>query len=120
MAKSESRKPSKRPVKKLAAKKAGAPEPKPAAAKPVAKQKAPPLDERLLAILGRDAARSLSAPEIARLIAPDDWHALLAPIRHAAVKLMLAGELVIYRKGKAVDDPEDFRGVYRLGLPKGD
>jgi hypothetical protein len=25
---------------------------------------------------------------------------------------------VIYRKGKPVEDPNDFRGVYRLGLPK--
>ena len=31
----------------------------------------------------------------------------------------LAGRLVIYRKGKPVD-PNDFKGVYRLGLPRQD
>lgn len=106
MAKSES--PKNKPPK-------AAPKSPPKSAKP----KPLPVDARLLAILGRDPARSLSAPEIARLIAPDgDWHALLAPIRRAAVALALEGRLVITRKGKPVDDPEDFRGVYRLGLPK--
>lgn len=103
MAKSESKPPKKTP--------AAAPKP--------AKPKAQPLDERILAILGRDPAKTLSAPEIAHLIESEgDWHAHLTPIRHTAVKLMLAGRLVIYRKGKPVEDPEDFRGVYRLGLPK--
>jgi hypothetical protein len=41
------------------------------------------------------------------------------PIRRAAVQLALAGRLVIYRKGKPAD-PNDFRGVYRLGLPRQD
>ena len=36
-----------------------------------------------------------------------------------AVSLALAGRLVIYRKGKPAD-PTDFRGVYRLGLPRHD
>ncbi len=33
--------------------------------------------------------------------------------------LAQGGRLVIYRKGKPVD-PNDFRGVYRLGLPRHD
>jgi hypothetical protein len=33
-----------------------------------------------------------------------DWHALLSPIRKAAVALAQAGRLVIYRHGKPVDD----------------
>ena len=41
------------------------------------------------------------------------------PIRRAAVALAVAGRLVIYRKGKPAD-PQDFRGVYRLGLPRQD
>jgi hypothetical protein len=66
------------------------------------------------------APRTLSAPEIAHAIDPDgDWHALLLPIRRAAVALAQAGRLVIYRKGKPAD-PNDFRGVYRLGLPRQD
>jgi len=63
---------------------------------------------------------TLSAPEIAHAIAPGgDWHGLLMPIRDAAVELARAGRLVIYRKGKPAD-PADFRGVYRLGLPRQD
>jgi hypothetical protein len=63
---------------------------------------------------------TLSAPEIAHAIKPDgDWHGLLLPIRRAAVALAQRGRLVIYRKGKPVD-PNNFRGVYRLGLPRQD
>jgi hypothetical protein len=66
------------------------------------------------------APKTLSAPEIAHAINPEgDWHALLLPIRRAAVALAQAGRLVIYRKGKPAD-PNDFRGVYRLGLPRQD
>jgi hypothetical protein len=63
---------------------------------------------------------TLSAPEIAQAINPEgDWHGLLLPIRRAAIALAQRGRLVIYRKGKPVD-PNDFRGVYRLGLPRQD
>lgn len=90
-----------------------------APAKKAAKPPAVPLDEAILAVLARNGAGTLSPPEIAHVLQPEgDWHAQLMPIRHAAVKLALAGRLVIYRKGKPVEDPEDFRGVYRLGLPK--
>ena len=54
-----------------------------------------------------------------RLRPTGDWHGLLMPIRRAAVALAQAGRLVIYRKGKPAD-PGDFRGVYRLGLPRQD
>ncbi|MBM3530395.1 MAG: DUF3253 domain-containing protein [Alphaproteobacteria bacterium] len=58
-----------------------------------------------------DAARAL--------VAGPDWHLLMHPVRRAAVRLALGGKLVIYRKGKPVD-PNDFKGVYRLGLPRHD
>ena len=45
------------------------------------------------------------------------WRGHLQEVRRAAVKLAQAGRLVIYRKGKPVD-PDDFRGVYRLGAPR--
>ena len=77
------------------------------------------LEDSILDVLGR-ASGTLSAPEIAHAIAPEgDWHGLLMPIRRAAVALAVAGRLVIYRKGKPAD-PTDFRGVYRLGLPRQD
>ena len=44
------------------------------------------------------------------------WRSHLSAVRGAAVRLALEGRLVIYRKGK-VADPNDFRGVYRLGAP---
>lgn len=79
----------------------------------------PALEDELLAALGRAHPKTLSAPEVATAIAEDDWHGLLVPIRRTAVALAQAGRLVIYRKGKPVD-PSDFRGVYRLGLPRHD
>jgi hypothetical protein len=76
------------------------------------------LEDSLLEALSGADRDTLSPPEIAHLIVPEgDWHALLTPIRRAAVKLALEERLVIYRKGKPVD-PNDFRGVYRLGLPR--
>ncbi len=79
-----------------------------------------PLDEAILAELIRANGKTMSAPEIAHGIGhADSWHSLLTPIRRAAVALAQAGRLIIYRKGKPVD-PNDFRGVYRLGLPRHD
>ena len=78
------------------------------------------LDDAILGVLARAGAKTLSAPEIAHAIAAgDDWYGLLVPIRRSAVALAQAGRLVIYRKGKPAD-PNDFRGVYRLGLPRHD
>ena len=47
------------------------------------------------------------------------WRTHLQDVRRTAVKLAQAGRIVIYRKGKPVD-PDDFRGVYRLGAPRDD
>ncbi|WP_298359209.1 DUF3253 domain-containing protein [Rhodoblastus sp.] len=47
------------------------------------------------------------------------WRGHLPQVRARAVALARAGRLVIYRKGKPAD-PDDFRGVYRIGLPRGD
>lgn len=68
--------------------------------------------------------KTLSATDVAHAVASQtvgdgNWHDLLHPIRRAAVDLGLAGRIVIYRKGKPVD-PADFKGVYRLGLPRHD
>jgi hypothetical protein len=45
------------------------------------------------------------------------WRNHLQKVRSSAVGLARQGRLVIFRKGKPVD-PDDFRGVYRLGLPR--
>ena len=79
-----------------------------------------PLDDAILSILTQAGDKTLSPPEIAHAIAgDDDWHGLLVPIRRSAIGLAKTGRLIIYRKGKPVD-PDDFRGVYRLGLPRHD
>jgi hypothetical protein len=58
--------------------------------------------------------------EIARTLKgthPDAWGPMMMPIRRVAVSLAHEGRLMIYRKGKPVD-PDDFKGIYRLGLPR--
>lgn len=73
---------------------------------------------RLLA--ERGSGKTISPTEAATVLATGpDWHLAMTPVRRAAIKLALAGQIVIYRKGKPVD-PQDFKGVYRLGLPRHD
>jgi hypothetical protein len=60
-----------------------------------------------------DAARSLGGAH------PDGWGPLMIPVRRVAVRLAHEGRVVIYRKGKPVH-PDDFKGVYRIGLPRQD
>jgi hypothetical protein len=63
-----------------------------------------------------DAAQAFAAARGEDALA---WRTHLTEARRIAVRLAEAGRLVIYRKGKPVD-PADFRGVYRLGLPRSD
>ena len=64
--------------------------------------------------------KTISPTDVALVFEPGaNWHLLMTPVRRAAVKLALAGRIVIYRKGKPAN-PEDFKGVYRLGLPRHD
>ena len=71
---------------------------------------------RLLA--GHETERTLAPTELAQALSADaDWQHVLPLVRKAAIALALAGRLVIYRKGKPVD-PTDFKGVWRMGLPK--
>ncbi len=66
----------------------------------------------------RGAGRTICPSEVARALAgPDEkaWRRLMKPVRAAAVDLALRGRVVVTRKGRAVD-PEDFKGVYQIGL----
>ena len=68
---------------------------------------------------GRDPGKTLDPGEVARALGgpkPDGWSPYMPAIRRVAVRLAKAERLVILRKGRPVD-PDDFRGVYRLGLP---
>ena len=70
----------------------------------------------------RGPTKSFCPSEAARKIAgdhPDHWGPLMQPIRRSAVTLAKSGRLLILRKGQPVD-PLDFKGVYRLSLPRND
>jgi hypothetical protein len=81
------------------------------------------LEQTVLALAAeRGPEKTLCPSDVARAIGgphPDGWGPLMQPIRRIAVRLAKEGRLVITRKGRAVD-PDDFRGVYRLGLPRED
>jgi hypothetical protein len=59
-----------------------------------------------------DVARDLGGPH------PDGWSPLMTPVRRVAIRLMREGRLVILRKGRPVEDPEELKGVYRLAAPR--
>lgn len=81
----------------------------------------PALRETLLKFATERGPEATFCPsEVARAIAgshPDNWGPLMQPIRRVAVDLAKSGRLAIFRKGKLAD-PDDFRGVYRLGMPR--
>jgi hypothetical protein len=79
------------------------------------------IETRMLGLVGeRGVGKTICPSEVARAMAgdhPDAWGPLMQPVRKVAVALALGGRVVITRKGKPVD-PTDFRGVYRIGLPR--
>jgi Protein of unknown function (DUF3253) len=86
----------------------------------------PSLEGTILSLCnGAGAGRTICPTDAAQAFAEargEDslgWRSHLSKVRGAAVALADAGRIVIYRKGKPAD-PHDFRGVYRLGLPRSD
>lgn len=79
------------------------------------------LEIKIMQLLAaRGAGKTICPSEAARAVAgdhPDQWGPLMQPARRVAVRLMKEGRVVITRKGRPVD-PDDFRGVYRLSLPR--
>lgn len=90
-------------------------------ASPPAKPDEAVIAETLLRLVAeRGADKTVCPSEVARALGgphPDGWGPLMQPVRRAAVRLMKDGRIVILRKGRVVD-PDDFRGVYRLSLPR--
>jgi hypothetical protein len=85
-----------------------------------------PLADTILALCvaagpGKTICPTDAAKAFASQRGEDDlgWRSHLQTVRSSAVALARQGRIVIYRKGKPVD-PDDFRGVYRLGLPRGE
>jgi Protein of unknown function (DUF3253) len=73
-------------------------------------------------VAARGLDKTLCPSDVARAVGgvhPDGWGPLMQPIRRVAVRLAKEGRVVITRRGRAVD-PDDFKGVYRLGLPRED
>ncbi len=48
---------------------------------------------------------------------PDFWRKFMTAVRQQAIHLARKGEIEIVRKGK-VADPNDFKGLYKLRMPK--
>lgn len=65
----------------------------------------------------RGPEKSICPSEAAREAFGEDWNAHMRHVRAAAVHLARQGRIEILRKGKPVD-PDDFKGVYRLSLPR--
>ncbi|ABY31389.1 DUF3253 domain-containing protein [Methylorubrum extorquens] len=80
------------------------------------------IEETMLRLVSERGADKTCCPsEIARALGgphPDGWSSLMQPVRRVAVRLTKAGRVQILRKGKPVEDPDDFRGIYRLSLPR--
>jgi Protein of unknown function (DUF3253) len=81
------------------------------------------LEHAILSLVGaRGPDKTICPSEAARALGgdhPDGWGPLMQPLRRTAVRLAKEGRIIITRKGRIVD-PDDFRGVYRLGLPRED
>lgn len=73
----------------------------------------------------RGAGKTICPTEVAKAAAAADglegdrWRRLLPAVKDAAARLAKTGAVAVYRKGKPVD-PDDFKGVYRIGLPPQD
>ena len=77
-----------------------------------------PLETAIFDLLAaRDSGKSICPSEAARAVDADGWRRLMPQVRATAVGLVRAGRLEITRKGRVVD-PDMFKGVYRLRLPK--
>ena len=81
------------------------------------------IEKTLLRMIAeRGADKTICPSETARALGgdhPDQWGRLMQPVRRVAVRLAREGRVTILRKGRMVD-PDDFKGVYRIGLPRED
>jgi Protein of unknown function (DUF3253) len=79
------------------------------------------LETILLSLISeRGLDKTICPSEAAIVVAGKEgqaWGALMPQIRKIAVRLANEGRIVVTRKGKPVD-PNDFKGVYRLGMTR--
>lgn len=84
---------------------------------PQPKPKNPVRDAILQLVHERGVGKTICPSEAAKSVSDLKWRSVLKDVRAEAVRLMKSGEISIYRKGRPVEDPDNFKGVYRLGLP---
>ena len=78
-----------------------------------------PVRDAILALTAaRGAGKTIAPEDAAKAISAENFVRVLKDVRAEAICLHKAGTVLIYRKGKPVEDPDTFKGVYRLGLPK--
>lgn len=83
-----------------------------------AKRPANPVREAILSLVATAGTGSVITPTAAaQAVSDDKWQRVLKDVRAEAVRLMKSGHVVIYRKGRPVEDPDTFKGVYKIGLP---
>jgi hypothetical protein len=63
------------------------------------------------------AGKTITPEDAAKAVSPENFVRVLKDVRAEAIRLHKAGMIAIYRKGKPVENPDTFKGVYRLGLP---
>ena len=80
-----------------------------------------PIEATILRLVNaRGEGKTICPSEAARELGgahPDGWGPLMQPVRKAAIRLKGRGELSILRKGRVVES-DDFKGIYRLSLPR--
>lgn len=87
-------------------------------AKPQPKKKRRIRDElifdTIMQMVNTNPEKAVRPQDIAMRLVEDDWQDFLKRIRLFARQLAYEGYVNIIRKGK-VADPDDFRGVYKIG-----
>ena len=81
------------------------------------------LEQAILDLVARLGPGKTAAPaEAAQALVgkdPEAWGRVMPLVRRVAIRLMKEGRIAIRRKGRVVD-PDDFRGVYRIGPAGGE
>jgi hypothetical protein len=79
-----------------------------------------PVRDAILALTAaKGAGKTITPEDAAKAVSPENFVRVLKDVRAEAIRLHKAGTIAIYRKGKPVENPDTFKGVYRLGLPAG-
>lgn len=75
-----------------------------------------PIEEAILHLVAAAPEnRSISPADVAKAVDPERFNRKFGHVRQAAIRLAKAGKVTILRKGKPVEDPESFKGVWRIG-----